>query len=192
MLRDLIEKNRSYRRFYEEYSLESNTLRELVDYARLSASAANLQPLRYIISSNREVNRLIFCSLRWAGYLPDWAGPVEGERPSGYIVILGDRDHARHHHYDAGIAAQSILLGSVEKGLGGCIFASIDRDLLRKSLDIPEQLDILLAIALGKPKEEVVIKEIGNQDDIKYWRDENGIHYVPKRRLEDIIIGAFD
>ena len=192
MLRSLIEKNRSYRRFDEEYSLEIKTVRELVDNARLSASAANLQPLRYIISSSREVNRLIFCCLRWAGYLPDWKGPVEGERPAGYIVILGDREHPEHHHYDAGIAAQSILLGAVEKGLGGCIFASIDRDLLRKSLDIPEQLDILLAIALGKPKEEVVIKEIGNQDDIKYWRDENGIHYVPKRRLEDIIIGAFD
>jgi len=188
MIKDLILKNRSYRRFYEEFNIEENTLKELIDLARLSPSAANLQPLKYIISSKPDKNSLIFPHLRWAGYLKEWPGPAERERPSAYIVILCDGNIAKSSGCDHGIAAQSILLGATERGLGGCIFASIDRDGLRKDLKISEQYEILLVIALGKPAEKVVIENTGNDGDIKYWRDKNEIHHVPKRSLDDIIL----
>jgi len=188
MLKDLILKNRSYRRFYEDFRIECETLKELVDLARLSASAANLQPLKYILSCDPEKNSLIFPHLKWAGYLKDWPGPQEGERPSAYIIILGDTEIAENFGCDHGIAAQSILLGATEKGLGGCIIGSVDRESLRKVLNIPERYEILLVIALGKPKEKVVIEEVGPDGDIKYWRDEKGVHHVPKRRLEEIIL----
>ncbi len=188
MIRDLILKNRSYRRFYQEITIELETLKELVDLARLSSSAGNLQPLKYILSNDTEKNFVIFSHLAWAGYLKDWPGPSEGERPSAYIIILGDTEISKSFGCDHGIAAQNILLGATEKGLGGCIIGSIQREKLRKALGIPSRYEILLILALGKPKETVVIETVNSVTNIKYWRDNEGKHHVPKRTLGDIII----
>ena len=187
-LRNLVLKNRSYRRFYQEVAIEIETLEQLVDLARYSASGANLQPLKYILSCKNDKNALIFPHLAWAGYLKDWPGPCEGERPSAYIVILGDTKIRETIECDHGIAAQNILLGATEIGLGGCIIKSIQREKLRKNLEIPLQYKILIVIALGKPKEIVKIEPVGPDGDIRYWRDEEGKHHVPKRAIEDIII----
>ncbi len=187
MLKNLILNNRSYRRFYQAEEVSLETLTELVELARLSPSAANLQPLKFILSNEPKKNNLIFSRLSWAGYLKEWVGPQEGERPSAYIIIVGDISITKTFGCDHGIAAQSILLGAVGKGLGGCIIASIDRDCLRNDLNIPAQFEILLVLALGKPKEKVVIDEV-KDGDIKYWRDKNDVHHVPKRSLEDLIL----
>jgi len=189
MIEELITGNRSYRRFYQDEAVSLDTLKWLVNLARLSASGANLQPLKYILANDPPKNAGIFSCLAWAGYLKDWPGPVEGERPAAYIVILGDKEISRNFGCDHGIAAQSILLGAREKGLGGCMIGSIRRDRLRNLLNISEQFDILLVIALGRPKEKVVLEIAPPGGDIKYWRDTQGVHHVPKRRLEDIIIG---
>ncbi|NLF77913.1 MAG: nitroreductase family protein [Chloroflexi bacterium] len=189
MIRDLVVRNRSIRRFDPAVSIDRATLRELVDLARLSASSRNLQPLKYILSAEPDRNAVIFEQLAWAGYLTDWDGPDENERPAAYIIILGDRAIAEHINCDHGIAAQSILLGAAERGLGGCIIGSVQRDPLRHALDIPEQLDILLVIALGKPAETIVIEPVGPDGAIEFWRDETGVHHVPKRALDEIIIG---
>ena len=188
MIEELIRQNRSCRRFYQDQPVSRETLLWLVNMARLSASAANLQPLKYVLSCEPEKNAAIFATLAWAGYLKDWPGPAEGERPAAYMAILGDRNIAGGFGCDHGIAAQSILLGAREKGLGGCLIGSIKRDQLRQILGLPERYDILLVIALGRPKEEVVLTEVGPDGDIKYWRDEKGVHHVPKRRLDEIII----
>jgi nitroreductase len=188
MIEALVHQNRSCRRFYQDQPVSRETLLGLVNLARLSASAANLQPLKYALSWEPEKNAAIFATLAWAGYLKDWPGPVEGERPAAYLVILGDRDIAGGFGCDHGIAAQSILLGAREKGLGGCMIGSIKRDQLRQILGLSERYEILLVIALGRPKEEVVLTEVGPDGNIKYWRDEKGVHHVPKRRLDDIII----
>jgi len=189
MLGDLIRKNRSYRRFYQDTPVSIETLRALVDLARLSASAGNRQPLKYILSCSAEMNARIFPHTRWAGYLKDWGGPAEGERPAAYIVILGDTEISKDFGCDHGIAAQSIMLGAVERGLGGCMIGALDRDGLRQALGIPERYEILLVLALGKPRETVVIEDVGPDGDIKYYRDADGVHHVPKRRLEDVIVG---
>lgn len=189
VIRDLILKNRSYRRFNPEVNIKTETLKELVDLARFSASAGNLQPLKYILSCDPSKNSLIFPHLRWAAYLKDWAGPDEGERPAAYIIILGDTEISRSFGCDHGIAAQSILLGATEKGLGGCIIGAIDRQGLRGALKISPRFEILLVIALGKPKEKVVLEPVGPSGDIRYWRDSQGVHHVPKRSLDELIIG---
>ena len=189
MIADLVIRNRSYRRFYQEVAIEHETLRELVDLARLSASAANLQPLKYILSCDPQKNALIFPYLAWARYLKDWPGPSEGERPSAYIIILRDTEVNQSFDCDHGIAAQSILLGATEHGLGGCIIGSVQRQELHKALEIPSRYEILLVLALGKPRETVVIESVGPAGNIKYWRDSKGIHHVPKRLLDDIIVG---
>ena len=189
MLYDLVVRNRSYRRFYADVPVDCDTLRELVNLARLSASGANRQPLKYILSCSPGKNAQIFSQLAWAAYLKDWPGPIEGERPSAYIVILGDKEIANSFGVDHGIAAQSMLLGATEKGLGGCIIASVDKDGLRAALAIDPRYEILLVLALGKPKETVVIDPVGADGDIKYWRDAQQVHHVPKRALDEIIAG---
>jgi len=189
MIRDLILKNRSYRRFYQDMPVSIDTLRELVDLARLSASAANKQPLKYILSCDPQRNALVFLNLAWAGYLKSWPGPEEGERPSAYIIILGDKTITQSFGCDHGIAAQSILLGATEKGLGGCMIGSVRKGELNQALAIPADYEILLVIALGKPKEAVVLEAVGSAGDIKYWRDKQGVHHVPKRSLDEIIVG---
>jgi nitroreductase len=188
MLKDLVLKNRSYRRFDEGHAIELETLRELVDLARCSASGANRQPLKYVISNQPERNAAIFPTLAWAGYLRDWPGPAEGERPSAYIVILLDKEIAQNPFCDHGIAAQSILLGATERSLGGCILAAIQREALGQVLGLTERYEIMLVLALGKPAEEVVLERIAADGDIRYWRDERQVHHVPKRALEEIIL----
>ncbi|MGD0828578.1 MAG: nitroreductase family protein [Desulfobaccales bacterium] len=188
MITELIKGNRSYRRFHQEVPVSLEALKGLVDLARLSASAANLQPLKYLLSCEPAGNAAIFSCLAWAGYLKDWPGPSEGERPAAYIVILGDTEISKNFGCDHGIAAQSILLGARAQELGGCMLGSIQRDRLRQVLKIPENLEILLVIALGQPKETVLLEEVAPGGSIKYWRDAAGGHHVPKRRLKDIIL----
>jgi len=180
--------NRSFRRFKESHSIKDIQLRKLVNLVRQSASGANLQPLKLILSCSEEKNQLIFPTLSWAGYLKDWTGPEEGERPAAYLILLGDTELARSFQYDAGIASQSITLGAVEMGLGACLIGSIKRDSLRENLSIPEQYEILLVIALGKPAEGVVFEDLGLDGDVKYWRDSSDIHHVPKRRVGELIL----
>jgi nitroreductase len=188
MICELLIKNRSYRRFHQDIAIDMDVLRNLVDLTRYSASAANKQPLKYMLFNTREKNALIFPCLGWAGYLKDWPGPEEGERPSAYIVMLGDRDITESFGCDHGIAAQTILLGAVEMGFGGCMLGNVNRKQLQSMLSIPPRYEVLLVIALGKPNETVVIETTGPSGDIKYWRDSSQVHYVPKRRLDDIII----
>ena len=187
MIKELAYRNRSYRRFYEEQLVEKETLVDLVDLARVAASGKNLQSLKYFVVNDKFTNHKVFTTLAWAGYLKEWDGPVAGERPSAYIVILEDTSIGTGMVHDQGLAAQNILLGAVEKGLGGCIIASVKRPQLAAILNLPSHLTITLVIALGKPKEEVVIDPI-KDNDIKYWRDEDHVHHVPKRSLEEIII----
>ena len=192
MIKNLIKKNRSYRRFHQNHRVDVETLRELVDLARLSGSAANLQPLRYILACDPQINEQIFACLGWAGYLKNWSGPKEGEQPPAYIIILSDIAKANDYvGYDCGIAGQSILLGAVEKGLAGCMLGSINRKKLKDILNIETEFKILLVIALGEPKEEVVIETVGHDNNIRYWRDDKEIHHVPKRKLSDIIVASF-
>ncbi len=189
MLKDLVHKNRSYRRFDQSVSIDIQTLRELVDLARHSASGNNLQPLKFILSCDPETNAKIFPLLGWAGQLKEWPGPSEGERPSAYIIILGDTEISPTFGCNHVIAAQSILLGATERGFGGCMIATVKVKELSKDFGIPSRYKVLLVIALGKPIEKVVIEPVGPSGDIKYYRDDEGVHHVPKRSLDELIIG---
>ena len=147
-LKELVAKNRSYRRFYEE-SISEETLNELIALARITPSTANSQALKYRLVYTKEENEKVFQTLRWAGALPDWDGPKEGERPSAYIVILCDQTLGKNKMTDDGIAAQTILLGAVEKGLGGCMLGNVNREELAEVLKIDKErfvIDLVLAL----------------------------------------------
>jgi len=183
----LVVKTRTVRRFCQANRVKRADLLALVNLARLSASGGNLQPLKYIVTCDPKRNAMIFPCLAWAAYLKTWAGPVEGERPAAYIVILGDTSIRREFGCDQGIAAQSIMLGATAKGLSGCMLGSIRREELRQVLAVPAQYEILLVLALGRPKEKVVLEALEN-GDIKYWRDARGRHHVPKRSMREIVL----
>ncbi|SLM27650.1 Nitroreductase family protein (fragment) [Desulfamplus magnetovallimortis] len=136
------------------------------------------------------MNRQIFDCLVWAAYLTDWKGPAEGEQPSGYIVILGDKTITENFRCDHGIAAQTILLGAREIGLGGCMLAAINHKKLRPLLNVGDELEVLLVIALGRPAERVCLEDVGVDGSIRYWRDSDGVHHVPKRSLDEMIVSV--
>jgi len=186
-LKELILKTRSYRRFDEAYQIDNKTIESLIDLARLSPSGANKQPLKYLYFNTAQECERIFPFLAWAGYLPDWPGPEKGERPSAYIIILGDKSISDIFGVDHGIAAHCILLGATDAGFGGCIIGSIKRDELGNDLSIPDNFEILLILALGKPVENVILEDIKNAD-VKYYRDKSNNHHVPKRSLKELII----
>ncbi|RUT72897.1 nitroreductase family protein [Ancylomarina longa] len=187
MLKDLVLKNRSYRRFYESESISLDQIRSWINLARLGASGRNAQTLKYKIILSEKKKKHVFDTLAWAGYLKDWNGPVEGERPAAYVIMLNDEKIGKNYFCDDGIAVQNLLLGAVESGFGGCILRAFKETDLRAVLDLPDQYKIIQVLALGKPKEEVVVEDI-QDGNFKYWRDENQIHHVPKRTLQELIL----
>ncbi len=187
MLEKLILDTRSYRRFYQEIDVKTDQLNKLIDYARMGGSARNAQPLKYMILNKAEDNARMFPFLGWAGYLAEWKGPEEGERPSAYIICLLDTSLSTEGDCDLGIATQNIMLGATEMGLGGCRIASFSPE-IRNEFSIPSHLQILLVLALGKPKEIVVVEKLDADSDIKYWRTHDQVHHVPKRSLGEIIV----
>ncbi len=190
MIRDLIIKNRSYRRFDSKVKIPAEQLQKWVELARFSASGRNMQSLKYVICTSPEINDKIFPNLGWAGYLSNWKGPNVDERPVAYIVILHDKLIAGNYGCDEGIASQSILLGAVESGFGGCMIGTVNKGKMTKLLKLPENLEIILVIALGKPAEKVVLED-ANEGEIKYWRDEKEVHHVPKRPLDELIYKSY-
>lgn len=189
---DLVRRSRSIRRFHQDQAVDPAVLRQLIDLARLSGSGGNRQPLKYILSCAPAVNARVFPCLRWAAHLKGWTGPAEGERPAAYIVVLADTAIRSDCDRDLGIAAQTIRLGAAARGLGGCMLDSIDRRELARVLQPPAGLEILLVIALGRPREAVVIDPLPPGGDTRYWRDPSGVHHVPKRSLAEITVAAYE
>jgi nitroreductase len=187
---DLIVRNRSYRRFRQSPAIDAATIRRLVDIARRTPSGTNRQPLKYIVVAGPERCARLFRFLKWAVWLK-WNGPAEGERPTGYVIVLCDKEIAKDPGADLGIACQSMLLAAVEKGFGGCMLGNIDRDGIREEFKIPERFDIALVVALGTPGETCVLEDAKPGGDLKYYRDAQDVHHVPKRPLDEVIV-TFD
>ena len=185
---ELLSRNRSYRRFHENEPISHDTLVQLVANTRLCSFSGNRQPLKYLLSWTPERNALVFPHLQWAAALADWSGPAEGERPAAYAIMLGDLEIVPTFNIDSGIAAQTLLLSAVELGLGGCMIGSCNRDVLHEVLHIPSRFVVVMVIALGRPRETVVLEEMRAADDVAYWRDSQGVHHVPKRPVQELLV----
>ena len=191
MLKETVTTCRSYRRFDEAERIPHDLLVDLVDTARIVAASANQQVIKYALFSTPEECAALFPNTAWAGALPDWDGPAEGERPTGYIVLLRDADLVMNDKFtawDEGIAAQTIMLAATEAGFGGCMIGSFKRKSVTELCQVPGNLEADLVLALGKPVEEVHL--VGKREDgsVKYYRDENQVHYVPKRALDEVLV----
>ena len=197
MLKELVHKNKTYRRFYEDHHIPYELMEEWIGLVRLIPTARNQQALKYLIINDPQIREQIFPTLKWAGYLKDWDGPEKGERPSAYIVIgidknISDNYIAHWTYVDLGIAIQTILLAAAEHDLGGCVIVAFNRRTIYDVLKIPEHIDVKVILALGKPKENVIWKDMEPGDkDIRYYRDGLGNHYVPKRPLDEILMNKW-
>ena len=186
MFLDLVKKNRSYRRFNAEERIPYDKLVGFVEAARYTPSACNFQNIRFAIVTEEELSDKVFGTLRFANYLKDWKGPAVNERPVAYIVLMTAKPFDTLLAIDFGICAQTILLAAVSEGYGGCIFRGFDRETLTDHM-AKDGYSAELVIALGAPSE--VVKLVDAKDnDIKYYRDEDSVHYVPKRPLDELIL----
>lgn len=193
-MKNLVRQTRTVRRFQEDKPLALETLHDLIDLARLSGSARNAQALKYMIINEMQQRQDLFPLLAWAGYLPHWPGPAAGERPPTYILCLLDATQQKgpltEAHFDLGIASQNLLLGAAEQGVYGCRIGAFVPAKVQQLFNLPQQYSVLLVLALGYPAETVVLEEVGEDGDIRYWHDGQGIHHVPKRRLADVLVAA--
>ena len=187
MLKELVKKARSYRRFDNTFQISDEVLHDLIDTARITPSTSNRQLIKYLISNKKENNDKIYPCMAWATYLQDWAGPAPEEQPTAYIILYTEKDFISYVNIDSGIVAQTIQLAAAEKDLGTCMIGSVDKVKLKRAIKIDDSKEILLVIALGKPNETIVLDEIGKDGSIKYWRDDKSVHHVPKRNLKDIV-----
>ncbi|MEL7569453.1 MAG: nitroreductase family protein [Eubacteriaceae bacterium] len=190
-IKDIAYKNRTYRRFDQSHKIDMATLEELVDLARVTSSGGNFQAIKFVLVNDPEMNEVINDNIKWAAALPEWPGPAEGEKPTAYIITLRDESISKNTFWDLGLWTQSILMGAVEKGLGACQFGNVKYKELEKILELPENLVITSVLALGKPVEKVVLVDIPQSGKMDYYRDNDMVHYVPKRKLQDLILKKF-
>ena len=181
---DLITSRRTVRRFQDK-PVAKELLERCVNAARLAPSAANLQPLEYIIVNDGRLLPEVYATLRWATYLRPHGDPPEGKRPHAYIVVLKHiKGSIPESVYDIGEAIENMIVVALAEGVGSCQFASVDRDKLKQILSIPADYEIPLVLALGYPDETHVVAPF--TDSPKYWRDKDGVHHVPKKSLDSI------
>ena len=181
----LLAKNRSTRGFDASFKVRHDQLLSLIEAARLSPSAMNQQVLRYrLVTVTDEEAHLVLPHIRLGGALPELGLPLPGTEPNAFVVICTDKE-GRYVDIDMGIATQTILLRAVEMGLNGVCIAAFDKEKVREALQLP--LTPQLIIAIGRSAERIEVVEIAEGDDQKYYRN-NGTHFVPKIKIEDLII----
>lgn len=189
--REIVIANRSYRGYDESYKFTREKLEEYVDLTRFTPSSVNMQPFKYYVAYEKSNVDTIQKMTKWARALPELNLPYEGKRPTGFIVICQDTNifaNTNRFMKDVGIVAQTILLQAAEDGLGGCMIGNFNAEEVKSTLCLSDNLLPLLIVALGKPSEKIVITEVKEDGKTDYYRDENDVHYVPKRSLKDILI----
>ena len=187
----LAEAARTCRRFHEDQPLAMTDLEWLVDCARVAPSAKNAQELRFALVGNGDTCKKLFALTRWAGALKDWGGPHPGERPTAFVAILMPQSGKELTCIDVGIAAQTIQLAATNRGWGCCMIQSFDHQAAPALLSVPEGMKIALVLGLGVAKETRMVDSMPESGATAYWRDAQGVHHVPKRSLDDLIIARF-
>ena len=190
MLLDLVKRARSFRRYDPTKPVSTDDLKEFVEAARLTPSAGNLQRLRYLAVTEKSEVLTLTKEVKWAGYLSDWDGPADSEAPAAYLILLSP-ESTGVSQIDVGIAAETILLAAAEAGVGGCMILNFPREALTERYKLVSNYKIELVISLGVPAEKVEIETM-KEDNVRYYRDENDVHHVPKRALSEVFLTPED
>ncbi len=183
--KNIVNNTRCVRRFKPNTIIKKDELVELIDIARTVSSGKNMQPLKYIAITDDEIKDEVYKPLVWAAHLKDW-NQKEDEKPSAYILVINDTSIEGFSAIDSGIAMQTIMLGATAKGYAGCILASIDKIGFKQLFKLEDNLEPMFIIALGIRDEEIKVVDVKN--DTNYFRGKDGTHFVPKRRLSEVLI----
>ncbi len=182
---EALKKRRTIRKFTQK-AIPQEDLLEFIEYARIAAYPANMQPLKFVIIQSKELCEQLFPCTKWAGYLPDGA-PKENERPTAYIAVLGDNSIKNSFEVEAGAAITSMMLGAVDKGLASCWIGALSKPEILDVLDLNNKdLSLLYLLALGYPAQESQVCDM--DDSVKYFLDDSGTLNVPKRSMDEILI----
>ena len=184
---NVVKNTRSTRRFKKDITIDKSELIELIDLTRTTSSSKNMQPLKYITITDENIKKEIYKPLKWAAHLSDW-NQSDDEKPSAYILMINDTSIDGFAMIDCGISLQTIMLGATAKGYDGCVLASIDKVAYRNLFKLDEHLEPMLIIAIGIKNENIELVDV--KESTNYFRDENGTHFVPKRKLEDILLNV--
>lgn len=187
MFSDLVKATRSFRNFDPTYRISDEIMVSLVELCRYTPSTANSQSIKFAYANSENLCEKIFPMLGWAGYIKENKPPYDGNVPTGYILVCFDTDVANEIEIDAGICAQTIVLGAMDMGIGACMIGSFDKQKATELFNLPSNIKPRLMIALGRPKETVEIVDI-KDGDVKYYRDGKFKHFVPKRTTDELII----
>lgn len=189
MFSDLVKATRSFRNFDPTYRISDEIMVSLVELCRYTPSTANSQSIKFAYANSENLCEKIFPMLGWAGYIKENKPPYDGNVPAAYILVCFDTDVANEIEIDAGICAQTIVLGAMDMGIGACMIGSFDKQKATELFNLPSNIKPRLMIALGRPKETVEIVDI-KDGDVKYYRDGKYKHIVPKRTTDELIINS--
>ena len=191
MFKDLVKKSRSYRGYDASRKITREELLDLVDCSRFAPSSVNRQPFQYLLVYEQADLDKIQPLTGWARGLPQMKLPHPGKCPTAFIGICQNTDwdpDLNRYLRDVGIVAQTMLLAAAEKDLGGIMIGNFSPKKLAETMDLPENIVPMLIVAFGKPDEDIVLTEAEAGESLNYYRDEQDTHYVPKRKLNDIIL----
>ena len=183
-LRRLLLHNRSYRGYDSSFVVREDQLRRIIEVATLCPSARNQQVLRFRPVLQDEADKVLR-HIRLGGALPELHLPFAGTEPNAFIVICSTVEESKYVDIDLGIVAQSMLLQAVEIGLCGICIGAFDHKAIVEELHLG--YEPLLVLAIGKPNEHIELKECSEGDNLTYYR-EQGVHYVPKIKVDDLIL----
>lgn len=186
MFSELVKATRSYRNFDPTVRISDEQLNSLIELCRYTPSTANSQSIKFAYANSEEACEKVFSILGWAGYLTD-KPPYDGNVPAAYILLCYDTSICKEIEIDAGICAQTIVLGAMDMGFGACMLGSFNKEKAAEIFALPEHIKPRLVIALGRPKETVEVVEM-KDGDVKYYRDGKEKHFVPKRPLSEIML----
>jgi nitroreductase len=182
---DLAVERRTIRRFKPD-PVPRELLERMVNAARLAPSAANVQPLEFVVVEDTARKAEVFPALKWAAYIAPAGDPGPGEEPVAYVVVLvNSKLREKMFEYDVGAAMENMILVALAEGVGACWLLSIDRDKLRAALGVPAEYRIDSVLALGYPAEEPAAEVMG--ESCRYWKDAAGRLHVPKRALSTVV-----
>ncbi len=181
----LLARNRSYRGYDKKVVVGMSTLEKIVAVNTKIPSARNQQVLRFKLVTRDSGADKVLANIKMGGALPELHLPFEGTEPEAFIIVCSTEPESKLVDIDLGIAAQSMLLKAVDLGLNGLMIGAFNKSAITEAFALP--CEPLLILAVGKGAETIRLTEIREGESHRYYR-ENGIHYVPKVSLSDLLL----
>ena len=153
-------------RAYQPDPVEKQKLESVLEAGRLAPSAANLQPLRFIVVRTESRREELAHVYDRAWFLQ---APL-------VIVVCGlpeaawvRGDGVNYVRIDAAIAMDHMILAATEEGLGTCWIGAFDVQAAREAFALPEGVEPILMTPLGYAADQPKPKVRKPLDALVHW-----------------------